>query len=494
MKIFLAENAGFCFGVKSAVLRVSGILNQQSPLYIDGQIIHNPDIAQILEARGLKTTGISKIPPKNTVVIRTHGAEYSVLKNIISSSNRVINLTCPRVSRIQGVIKKFIKNGYYIIITGDPNHPEVRSLASYTGGHCTVISTKDDAKQIPFDKKVLLISQTTFDHYTFDEISTIALKINPETTIINTICDSTRNRQSEIEKARMYNFDTIVVIGGKNSANTKSLAHIAEKNNLSTILIENENNLSTDMFIQSKKVLISAGASTPTWVIDNVLNRMLLIKLTFSSLPGFLRHIFRLFSAKESLLAASGLFSFSVSLFFADRYNHNELLELCLPAIASVSLSLIWLFFINSSRFLRKQYQFIQMPILFIAVFSSSLFIDNILLQAGYSLIIVYFSMFVQTVENIFDYEKNIIFGIRTPVSICGIKPAFYALVLFSTLSEAFAIYSSASAEIIIAIALSIIILTAAMSRRPLFTSVVRFTIFLLSAVFSAVTLVRILM
>lgn len=493
MKIVLAKNAGFCFGVKAAVLRISSILNRQSPLYINGQIIHNPDIVRILETRGLKKTDISRIPPGSSVVIRTHGTEYQTLKDIIRSSSRTINLTCPRVGKIQGIIRKFIKKGYYIIIAGDPEHPEVQSLSSYANGNFTVISKPEELAAISPDKKFLLISQTTFDQCSFSKISEAALKKYPDIEIINTICDSTQNRQTEIEKAREQGFDTVVVIGGKNSANTRSLAHIAEKNNLITMLTENGNELTPDSFSHSRNILVNAGASTPVWLIDYVLNRLLLIKLRYSFLPGFIRHFYRLFSDIKSLPAASGIFALSLSLLISREYKSISPFSLIIPPAAAVIFSFILIFPVNRFSFLRKYAHLLLIPALFTAVFLTSSFIDDIIFRAGYSLTIAYCLIAFQFTENIFDYEKNIIFGLRTPVSVFGLKGMTLIFMLISGTAIVSAAYGLRSPETTLGIILTAAVSLISKFKRPLFTSSVRFLFVLLSAVLLAITLVHIL-
>jgi 4-hydroxy-3-methylbut-2-enyl diphosphate reductase len=493
MKIAIAKNAGFCFGVRSAVIRVSEILGKQSPLYIDGQIIHNPDIVKALEDRGLVNAKNNPPPHGSTVVIRTHGTQYRSLKGLIHAGHKVINLTCPKVGRIQGIIRKHIQNGYHIVITGDPDHPEVRSLSSYAGGNYTVISSSDQIEQVPSSPKMLLLSQTTFDLTAFEVISSAFREKFPGIEIINTICDSTRNRQREIEDAPSNGFDTVVVAGGKKSANTESLARIAEKHGLNAIRVESEKDIQADMFSASENILISAGASTPAWIIDGILNRLFIIRLKRLHVPGFIRFLYRILSSKHTAVLTAGLYTAALSLIIGKEFTNNGALFVAASAASVVLIYNIGLIFSNGNTLFRRYYQPAVPVLSFAVLFLSASGADDMRLKLVYAAIGACGILSVQTAENILDHEKNIIFGVRTIVTFRGIKTAGILNLLAALCSGTVALLLFGSASLAVAVITFAIVAASLIVRRPLFISKIRFLFFLISALFLSFTLVQIL-
>ena len=293
MKIEVAKNSGFCMGVRNAILRITDDINKSNEdIYMYGPLIHNPQTLEVLDKRGLKIIkNLDNIKDKQ-VAVRTHGIPYDENLKIKKDSSRMINLTCPRVAKVQGIIKKHSNLGYYTIIIGDADHAEVVGLKSYALSGLHIISQIHDIKLLPKAKKYILVSQTTIDRSFFDLIvKNLTAKIK-NITIFDTICGSTRNRQLDVLNAVKKGIDTLVVVGGQNSANTARLAQIGMENNIKTFHIETQDELNENDFKESKYVLITAGASTPGWIINNVLEKLSDIKFKNS---GFFVNKIKLF-------------------------------------------------------------------------------------------------------------------------------------------------------------------------------------------------------
>jgi len=262
-------------GVRNAVLKITKELqNSDEEILVFGPLIHNPQTIELLEMRGMRViNSLEKIRGKQ-VAIRSHGIPINEYRDIKSKAIRVINLTCPRVARVQAIIKKFSSRGYFVIIIGDRDHAEVIGLMSYASQGCAVVSDVADLSGIPGNHKYVIVAQTTADRQLFaDVIESIKMQFN-DIEIVDTICDSTRHRQEELLKGIEDGIDTLVVVGGKNSANTKRLARIGEKSGIRTVLIESENEIEEKDFSNSKSVLITAGASTPGWIINGVTEKL----------------------------------------------------------------------------------------------------------------------------------------------------------------------------------------------------------------------------
>jgi len=315
MKIELARHSGFCMGVRHAVLKtVQQINSSDSTLNVYGPLIHNPQTLEILGKRGLKTIDSLDDIDGEEVAIRTHGIPVEENREIKKRSSKLINLTCSRVARVQALIKKHSANGYFILITGDRDHAEVTGLQSYATCGVFVISDLSVIPDIPDAEKYVLVSQTTFDRQLFEEIKTRLVSIYDEILVIDTICDSTRLRQQDVINAIKNGIDTLVVVGGMNSANTRRLAQIGKDNNIRTFHVETEEELSDDYFIDSEYILVTAGASTPGWIINNVLESLISIKFRKSNIfSKFIKMIVE-FMVRSNLL--SSITAFFLSLVF----------------------------------------------------------------------------------------------------------------------------------------------------------------------------------
>jgi (E)-4-hydroxy-3-methyl-but-2-enyl pyrophosphate reductase len=310
MKITLARHSGFCMGVRNAILRIVNEINKsEGELYVYGPLIHNPQTIDVLHGRGMKTVNTLDGAPGRRIVIRTHGIPVDELRYLKECAGRVINLTCPRVARVQAIIKKESGRGCHTIITGDRDHAEVTGLMSYASRGVTVISDLAEIETIPPSGSYVVVSQTTFDRTLFKKIVDRILEQYDHVQVYDTICDSTRYRQEDVIKGIVQGNDTLVVVGGKNSANTKRLAQIGRDNNIKTFHIETEQELNEQDFADSQSVLVTAGTSTPGWIINNILEKLYAINFTKGNI------IIKSIIAILQFIVRTNLFS-SVSAFF----------------------------------------------------------------------------------------------------------------------------------------------------------------------------------
>jgi (E)-4-hydroxy-3-methyl-but-2-enyl pyrophosphate reductase len=309
MRITLARHSGFCMGVRNAILKIIREINSsRDEVYMYGPLIHNPQTVELLHKRGLKTIDQLQNIEKKQIAVRTHGIpleEYTLLRQCAA---KVINLTCPRVARVQAIIKKYSSRGLYTVITGDKDHPEVIGLKSYARTGVTVISDAAEIPDVPRAAQYLLVSQTTFDRESFERIVTEFRTRHEHTTVIDTICDSTRMRQDDVLAGILEGNDTLVVIGGKNSANTKRLARIGNERNVRTFHIETGEELEEDGFSETRRVLVTAGTSTPGWVINNVLDKLYAIKFKKSNIIVRSALLFLEFIVRTNILSAAAAF------------------------------------------------------------------------------------------------------------------------------------------------------------------------------------------
>ena len=273
-KIIISPYSGFCFGVKRALEIAEGALKKKKMIYSLGPIIHNPQVVKELSSKGLKIINSVNIVRKKTgaVLIPSHGVSPSVLKN---ENVIFIDTTCPFVNRVQNIVKRLKKKGYFIVIVGDKKHAEVKGLMGIAGKKALVLKDKAEAKHFNVkSKKLALISQTTASLSSFrDVLSEIAKKDLTELVSYNTVCKNTTDRQNEARRiARKV--DAMIIVGGKNSANTTKLAKTCRKVNKSTYHIESEKDLKTKSIKKKNTIGIATGASTPPYAIEEVVKKI----------------------------------------------------------------------------------------------------------------------------------------------------------------------------------------------------------------------------
>ncbi len=273
MKILIAETAGFCMGVKRAVdLAVDTAATGKKNIFTLGPLIHNSQTLDMLRSRGVELLDESKPPTEpSTVIIRAHGVPPQTQEKLALSCHEVIDGTCPKVKTVHKVIQKHRELGYRLVITGDEGHAEVIGLLGYAGSDAILIDSIDKVGTLPNMEKICLVSQTTFSTVGFDAIAEAMRKrfTGSELVVKKTICAATHKRQEEVEKLCGL-VDALVVVGGKNSANTVRLAEIAREKGVPVQHIETESELIWSELTKCETVGITAGASTPGWMIKRV--------------------------------------------------------------------------------------------------------------------------------------------------------------------------------------------------------------------------------
>jgi len=274
MKLVVAKKAGFCMGVRRAVEVALDAPNKFSePIFTYGPLIHNPQVLELLAAKGISVLG--EIPPKGegTILIRAHGVPPEAKERLKKAGFRVVDTTCPRVIRVQTIIRKHAEKGYNAIILGDRNHPEVIGLIGFAGDRGHVVESMGALQDLPVFSNAILVAQTTQNIRFFKEATEWIRTQRGHYKIFNTICGSTENRQTEVQELASA-VDAVVVVGGKSSGNTKRLAEIAGKEGTPTFHVESETELDSAVLSGMSTIGISAGASTPNWVTKRILKRL----------------------------------------------------------------------------------------------------------------------------------------------------------------------------------------------------------------------------
>jgi len=270
MKIIVAKTAGFCMGVRRAVEMVlDASKKNKGSIYTFGPLIHNPQVLKILEEKGIHV--IDEIPKKGsgTVLIRAHGIPPDKAEQLRNAGFNVIDATCPRVIKVQTIIKNHAKKGYASIIVGDRDHAEVIGLLGYAGEKKVVIGSMEDLNKIPLFEKAIIVAQTTQNTHFFQEVKTWFRAHHPSYQIFDTICGSTEKRQNEV-KGLSQTVDAVIVVGGYTSGNTQRLYEIAQRSGKPSFHVEDESQLDLSSLRHAKAIGITAGASTPNWVIRRI--------------------------------------------------------------------------------------------------------------------------------------------------------------------------------------------------------------------------------
>ena len=275
MNIYISKHAGYCFGVKNAVETASEILENSNdmPIYSLGPLIHNPQVVDKLGKDGLKV--LSKIQgiDKGKIIIRAHGVPKSVQKEIESLKLSLIDTTCPFVKAVHEKVNKYNEMGYKIVIIGDKNHPEVIGINGWCNNEGIIVNTEEEAIGIEYYNKLCIVSQTTNTLEKFEKLSNILASKGDEVKVFNTICNATNLRQNACEELAKK-VDAMVVIGGYNSSNTNKLVEISKKHCKNVYHIEISEELPLQDITKFNTIGITAGASTPDWIIKEVVDTM----------------------------------------------------------------------------------------------------------------------------------------------------------------------------------------------------------------------------
>lgn len=274
MEIIVAKYAGFCHGVRKAV-DIASHARDNSPevVTILGELIHNRQVIDRLTQMGIHSAdGVEEIGG-GKVIISSSGAPPEVYESVKNRGLELIDATCPDVVLVQDIVKELHENDYQVIILGDKDHSEVKGVEGYADGHARIVSTPEEIDKLPFYKKIGAVVQTTQTQKFFSEmVSRLALKAR-ELRVYNTICAATFRRQ-EAALELCDRVEMMVVVGGYHSANTNRLATLCREKGLPTYHIERAEELNPEWFVGAQKVGLTAGASTPDWIIDQVKERI----------------------------------------------------------------------------------------------------------------------------------------------------------------------------------------------------------------------------
>ncbi|CUH92646.1 bifunctional 4-hydroxy-3-methylbut-2-enyl diphosphate reductase/30S ribosomal protein S1 [Herbinix luporum] len=276
MKIKVADSAGFCFGVQRAVDLVYKEISNGLPIYTYGPIIHNDEVVEDLRKKGVKvieTLEELKDLPKGTIIIRSHGISRKVYDEISSYGHNIKDATCPFVKKIHNIVNK--QDERHIIIVGNPGHPEVQGIMGWCNNNYTVVEDIEGAMNfnLPLDVKICIVAQTTYNYNRFQDLVEIISKKGYDIFVLNTICNATQSRQQEAYELAKKS-EAMIVIGGKQSSNTRKLYEICKKECENTYYIQKLDDLDLNSFKSFRNVGITAGASTPHNIIKEVLTVM----------------------------------------------------------------------------------------------------------------------------------------------------------------------------------------------------------------------------
>ena len=274
VKIIVAEHAGFCFGVKRAINIAENLLrDERVNIFSLGPLIHNPQEVKRLEEKGLVLLqDENKIPRGAKVIIRSHGIPPQREREFLSKGVELIDATCPFVKAVHEAVIKLCKEGYFVVLVGEKNHPEVIGTLGYLqecGGKGIVVESKEDLVDVLGKDRVGVVAQTTQREEFFKEVVGELALWTRELKVINTICNATSERQEDVYKLAP-NVDVMIIVGGKNSGNTRRLYEIAKSLNPNSYHIETKDELKKEWFEKAQRVGVTAGASTPDWIIRDV--------------------------------------------------------------------------------------------------------------------------------------------------------------------------------------------------------------------------------
>ena len=279
-RLIVAKSAGFCFGVKRAVDTVyEQAKKEKEPIYTYGPIIHNEAVVEDLEKRGvivIHSVEELRTAKKGTVIIRSHGVEKAVYEEIKKLGHTIVDATCPFVKKIHRHVREYGDAGYHVVIIGNASHPEVEGIRGWGNEEeITVIGTREAAEnfRVSAGKKVCIVSQTTFNYNKFQELVEIINKKGYDIIVLNTICNATEERQTQ-SRALAKEVEAMIVVGGKSSSNTQKLFEICKNECANTYYIQTIDDLDPAVLRTIDNVGITAGASTPNKIIEEVQNNV----------------------------------------------------------------------------------------------------------------------------------------------------------------------------------------------------------------------------
>ena len=276
MKVELAKSAGFCFGVEKAVNTVYEEAKKGNDIvYTLGPIIHNEEVVKDMKKRGVEAVKIEDLAslPKGTVIIRSHGVSRDIFNFVKRSGHRVVDATCPFVKKIHAIVSVQSGKGKTVVIIGNPEHPEVMGIRGWGDENTYAVENIEQFINLELkkDKEIIIVAQTTFNHKKFQEIIDKISLLGYDVRCFNTICNATQERQAEAKNIAS-NVDAMIVIGDKKSSNTGKLVEICQEECKNTVFIQTLEDLDYDALLSVDSVGITAGASTPKHIIEEVQN------------------------------------------------------------------------------------------------------------------------------------------------------------------------------------------------------------------------------
>jgi 4-hydroxy-3-methylbut-2-enyl diphosphate reductase len=274
MEILVARSAGFCFGVKRAInMATECAEGVDSEIYTYGPIIHNPQVVKKLEGARVFTKKRLEEMEACTVIIRSHGAKIEDFNVAQDKGLKIVDATCPFVKKSQEIVSRLTQEGYSVIVVGEKNHPEVQGVISYGSDDILVAASAEELKGMPTKTKIGIVAQTTLSITTLQKVTSFCLTKASEVKVYNTICDATIIRQRESEEIATM-VDCMLVVGGRNSANTNRLANLCRTIQPNTRHIEVAEEIKKEWFNGVARVGVTGGASTPSWLIEEVLTKI----------------------------------------------------------------------------------------------------------------------------------------------------------------------------------------------------------------------------
>ncbi len=274
MKVIVASHAGHCFGVKTAIQKAFKTAQEaKQPVYTLGPIIHNPQVVARLEKEQVSAVkNLSEID-EGVIIIRSHGVAPQVIQEAEAKGLTVVDATCPFVRRAHELAQALIAEGYQLVILGDRHHPEVKGILGAVNHQAVVVTGENDVLPLPRHNQYGLIAQTTQNLSNLQQVVCVLLTKTSNLKVCNTICNATRDLQTET-KTLAEKVDVMLVVGGKNSANTTQLAAICRAIGKPTYHIETAQEISREWLAPHISIGVTAGTSTPDWIIDSILERL----------------------------------------------------------------------------------------------------------------------------------------------------------------------------------------------------------------------------
>lgn len=274
MEIFVAKSSGFCFGVKRAINIANKCASEtEGEIYTLGPIIHNPQVVKNLESANIYAKKNINDVEHGTVIIRSHGAKLDDLKAAKEKGLNVVDATCPFVKKAQDLVSLLSNEGYAVVVVGEKDHPEVKGLISYGSTDIKVADSPEELYGMPRRKKIGIIAQTTLPMEKLEAVVSFCLHKASEIKVFNTICNATSIRQEESAELAQK-VDLMIVVGGKNSANTRRLAEICKAIRPKTYHIEVSEEFDPSWLEGVNSVGVTSGASTPDWIISEVVEKI----------------------------------------------------------------------------------------------------------------------------------------------------------------------------------------------------------------------------